>query len=583
MQYSCSSLASCPFPAIPSSRPAIYQPSMAATTSTPRRTIETCHRTHRGSNEANMGIPFHGSCSRCHHFHKNYLFTFSLSSTVHTRLFCERCKHPMFGLGRVSTQNTLASVESGSVFTPAACVDQPGPQSALQGEAVPGTPELGLLTTIAERRYLATSRSTSHIGTSAPTLAASPTGEESVESRLLPMDIAQGGPEEQALSPQTATLRCLRTIGRRFKQRFRAKIREWNLSRKGLHIARTTESPYDAPGPSAAASPGPIVSGAHRTASAGDVSAFASASTTKTPSGQRRSNEAGELVEGTEGDTDDRHAPLRARRRALTLARKRESASIRKCECSPECLCISGSQVVQVDRADTTENIHVPRYLFPYHHSSTESSHSQPSQNGAQGLELLHIGGHFDSPPSSAAEGGRRWIRLSQGSTPWSNGSSISLHARRPPVGRASSMPVGTHAHHFAGVRTGLHANSSVLASDSPGTARAPNSPDEGSLSGRISRAESSRNDEVPSHENATSFAYFPGSQEEEQLVEGVSPVSHTPTRNDNEVIPTPRSGIQFNGGSDGAMPVGSDGLSSALQDLVNGEIADHEGHSPEL
>lgn len=558
---------------------------MAATTNTLRRPLETFHRAHRGSNvhrnssEPNVGIPFHGSCSRCHHFHNNHLFTFSLNSTIHTRLFCERCNHPMFGLGRVSTQTTLASVESDSAVTPGACVDQQGLQPASQAEPVPGTPRLGqgLLTTIAERRSPATSRSTSHIDTPAPTLAASLAGEEPVESRVWPKDLAQGSPEGPALKRRTATLRRLRTIGRRFKRHFYGKPREWNLSRIGLHITITTESHHDAPDPSGTPLVRPIVSDTHRIGLTGDRSALASASTIEAFSGQRRSSNAEELVEGTEYNTEDRYAPLRARRRALTLVREREAESMRKCECSPECPCISGSHVVQVSRADTPENILVPEYLFPCHHSSTGSSCSQRSQIGTQGLDFLHIGGRFDSPQrsssvdeSSSAESGPRRIRLSQGSTLWSNGSSVSLRARR-----ASSMPVGNRAQYLAGGRTGSHTNSSVQASGWPETARTPSSLDEGSIPRRIRRTESSRNDEVPSYESSTSLANIPDPQEEEQLVDGVSPASHTPMRDGYEVLPTPHNGILLNGGSDS--------LSSDLQDLVNREITDHEGHSPEL
>ena len=57
-------------------------------------------------------LTYHGSCSTCHHFHKNKRFCFSLESTTHTRFNCERCNHPMFGLGGNSTQTSLASVET---------------------------------------------------------------------------------------------------------------------------------------------------------------------------------------------------------------------------------------------------------------------------------------------------------------------------------------------------------------------------------------------------------------------------------------------------------------------------------------
>ena len=556
---------------------------MTASTSTTQRPFETLHRAHQGSNgphessETNIGLPFHGSCSRCHHFHINHLFTFSLDSTVHTRLFCERCNHPLLGLGRASTQNTLASVESDFTFSPRACVDQPGPQPASPAEAAPSTSGIGLLATITERRSPATSRSVSHISTRAPTLAASSAGEDPVESHVLPKDTAQGSPEEPALHSHTTTLRRLQTIGHRFKERFYAKQRKWKMSRIRRHIIEKVEPANKAPESSAAPLVGPSLSDAHRTSFTSDASA--SASTTEISSDQRRSNNTEELVEGAE-DKEDRHASLRARRREITLAREREASSIRKCECSLECPCISGSRIVQVDRAETPENILVPDYLFPPHHSSTESSNSQPSQNDAQGLDFFHIGGHFDSPrrsssadeSSSAAESGPRRVRLSQGSTLWSNGSSVSLRPRRPLVGRASSMPVGTRARYLAGVRANSNTSSSIPGSGWLETARAPGSLDEGSTPRRTSHTESSRNGDVSSHESSTSLANLPDPQEEEQLVNGMSPASRTPMHDSDEVTPTPNSGIRLDGNLDEVFPVGSDGLSSALQDLVDGE-----------
>lgn len=57
-------------------------------------------------------VPFHGSCPKCHHFHTNSPFTIFTNSTKHSRFQCDACKHHMLGLGRASTQTTLASVES---------------------------------------------------------------------------------------------------------------------------------------------------------------------------------------------------------------------------------------------------------------------------------------------------------------------------------------------------------------------------------------------------------------------------------------------------------------------------------------
>ena len=561
---------------------------MAATSSTAGHPLEPFHALHRESNghgdssEANVGIPFHGSCSRCHHFHIGHWFTFPLDSTAHTRLSCQRCNHAMFGLGRVSTQNTLASVESDYNYTPGVCVDRPGSQPASQAEALPGTSGLGLLTTITERRSPAISRSTSRVSTPVPTLAASMIDEEPIESRVPPKDVAQGSGDERASHQQTTTLRRFRTIVRRFKQRFYAKPREWKLSRIGLHI--TLESPHNAPDPSTLPFVAPVLSDAHRTGLTGDVP---SASTTEVSSTQKRSDNVEERVSGTGDDTEDRHASLRAQRRELTLARERDTLLIQKCECSPECPCINGSRVVQVDGMS---DIHLPRHLFPHHQSSTGSSNSQPSQLSTQGL-LRHIGEHFDSTrrsssadeSSSAAESGPRRIRLSQSSTPWNNGSSVSLRtSRRPLIGRASSMPVGTRAHYLAGVRNGSRSNSLMPSPGWSEAARAPNLLDEGSMPGRTSHVESSRNGEVSSRESSTSLANLPDPQADEQLMDGVSPASHTSGRNGDRLTPTPHSGIRLDRDSHQVSPTGFDGLSSALQDLANGEMIDHEVHSPQ-
>lgn len=566
---------------------------MAATSSNARLPFETFHSLrressgHRDSSEANDRIHFHGSCSRCHHFHIGPWFTFPLDSTAHTRLFCEKCNHPMFGLGRVSTQNTLASVESDYAVTPGVCVNRPGPQPASQPEASPGTSRLGLLTTITERRSPAISPSTSHVSTPVPTVAASLTGGEPVEGRVPLKDAAQGNRDEHASHRQTTTLRRFRRIARRFKQRFYAKPREWKLPRVGLHII--LESPHHAPDPSTLPSVAPIPS--VRTGLTGDASASASASSTEVSSTQNISDSAVGRISGIADDTEDRHASLRAQRRERTLARERQALLNTKCECSPECPCINGSRLVHVDRAETPENIHVPHYLFPHHHSSAGSSNSQPSQFSSQGLDLLHIGGHFDSTrrsssaddSSSAVESGPRRIRLSQGSIPWSNGSSVSLRARRPLIGRASSMPVGTRAHCLAGVRNGLHSNGSMPSTSWRETARAPNLVDEGSMPRRTSHTERSRNSEISSPESSTSLVNLPDPQAEEHLVDGVSPASHTLRWNGERLSPTPHSGIRSNRHLHQVSPVGSDGLSSALQDLENGGSTDRELHSSEI
>ena len=538
---------------------------MAATTSALRHPFVTFHRAHRGphghhnSSEANVGIPFHGSCSRCHHFHNNHQFTFSLDSTVHTRLFCERCNHPMFGLGRASTQNTLASVESGSTFTPRACVDRPGQKPALQGEAQPNASELRRrLTPITERR----SPFTSNIPTATPTLvAASPEEastefrrEDPFESHALPKGDAQGSPEERAVRPHTVVLR-LRMIARRFRPRFSAFPKFHQIRSKSTRVGMPSH-------------------------------ASTTASTTEVSSNQVRSDNVEERVSAATGDIEDRYALLRARRREVTLARERENALTQKCECSPECQCITGSHVAQVG-SDETADTNAPDDPFSQHHSSTASSNSQPSQGTSQSLYLAHIGGHFDpsrrsssaDESSSAAESGSGRVRLNQGLTPGSNGSSVSSRARRPLFGRASSMTVGYWAQYPTGVRSGAHVNGSIPENgwtEDSGTIGASSLIDEGNMPGHISHSASSRNDEV-THQRIINSTNLVDPHEEEPLTDGVGYANHLPARDGDEIIPTPYRGVRADRSLDRMMPEGPDGLSSALQGLTDPGATDHD------
>lgn len=62
--------------------------------------------------EGTITLFYHGSCSRCHHFHRHVAFDVWVDHSEHTRFHCERCHHPMCGLGRTDTQNSLASQDS---------------------------------------------------------------------------------------------------------------------------------------------------------------------------------------------------------------------------------------------------------------------------------------------------------------------------------------------------------------------------------------------------------------------------------------------------------------------------------------
>ncbi|KAF2756826.1 hypothetical protein EJ05DRAFT_44988 [Pseudovirgaria hyperparasitica] len=52
---------------------------------------------------------FHGSCSRCHHWHDGIPFKVLNAPEEFTGLHCHKCNHKMCGLGRTSTHASLAS------------------------------------------------------------------------------------------------------------------------------------------------------------------------------------------------------------------------------------------------------------------------------------------------------------------------------------------------------------------------------------------------------------------------------------------------------------------------------------------
>ncbi|KAL8818187.1 MAG: hypothetical protein Q9223_003129 [Gallowayella weberi] len=48
----------------------------------------------------------------CHHLHTNKALHLPLDPETHTRINCDLCEHPILGIGRTSTQTTLASIET---------------------------------------------------------------------------------------------------------------------------------------------------------------------------------------------------------------------------------------------------------------------------------------------------------------------------------------------------------------------------------------------------------------------------------------------------------------------------------------
>lgn len=61
---------------------------------------------------SSFSTKFHGSCAKCHHFHVGLPLTINNKPDHHERIYCEKCNHVLFGLGRGSPQVSLASVET---------------------------------------------------------------------------------------------------------------------------------------------------------------------------------------------------------------------------------------------------------------------------------------------------------------------------------------------------------------------------------------------------------------------------------------------------------------------------------------
>ena len=106
--------------------------------------------------------PIHVTCPSCKHFNRDKRLKISRDPAIHTRFHCERCRKPLFGIGRSSTQVTFASAESREphplhLFVPLqTCTNRlrarspsrlrssvPPPSPSEPTASVPQTPEMG--------------------------------------------------------------------------------------------------------------------------------------------------------------------------------------------------------------------------------------------------------------------------------------------------------------------------------------------------------------------------------------------------------------------------------------------------------
>lgn len=460
-----------------------------------------------------MEVPFHGSCPKCHHFHTNSPFTIFTNSTKHTRFQCDVCQHHILGIGRASTQTTLASVESipvpsnrlSGISRPSnlqICVNAPPQTSTVNSPTSPDQVDTPAhLSTIAEANTLnGRSRSPSY---RQARVSMSPQRGNSPSPRALLRDngtLAREESGDNGESPVRSHSRSkLRALFRRGKARFLSRLGELKIFGYNVKITRASPdyrqdsrtpppnlsdveiSPTDArvtarstgefenPVRSTPNPPSPIIDTSEELAnlSSNIVHDEARPTNPQQPEAEQVQDPTMNAPEVESDEDQDRRAAakkekIRARRREATL----KSEAVRKpyCHCRVGCPCLGDG-----GESDGTSESHVAAVSIPVSEvpghpvpslvaASSRSSSSQTSRANA----LVGIGTHLPANrrislaenSSSGADGNRRQAnRFSQDTTNWgSNASSISLTGRRssPGLGFVNAAPGHRSSGRFA-------------------------------------------------------------------------------------------------------------------------------------
>ncbi len=473
------------------SRETIILGDLAQRVSTGRRAEDPRPRLAERSDqsEGTIRLLYHGSCSRCHHFHRHVAFDVQVDHTYHTRFHCERCHHPMFGLGRTDTQISLASQDSFPMndgvldCAPAAvsCSNNREPPLSLQLRTLtnpPPAPEQ--LSAIPEQSALGQSRSTP--ATSAPppndltrVLPAEPRttlgGLSAVEILPGPQDLKRLTRETKPRPTFISSWVC--KVVDKLARRIDNKPHEVKVRGLRLHYQFTSDHLREHQHSClATALPSvdelPIVN-AHEPRQDNSRLLGAGALSTEPMEerdgsllcGERNGSSADPTCQAhtidefvTNGHTALKEERLRTARRDKTL---RTRALQKKCNCTEACHCKVGG--IEPSISDSTRHMNYGSIVrsatsgsfqwFPAYplgdsvRRSSTSSESNALQTGARPDPLTHVGGvHFSRwRPSNAANsttmvdssGGR-----GQASAAASNTSSVSLHPSRPVLPRRS-------------------------------------------------------------------------------------------------------------------------------------------------
>ncbi|KAL8734612.1 MAG: hypothetical protein Q9181_003146 [Wetmoreana brouardii] len=376
-------------------------------------------------------VPIHGSCSsaqfadlsshfvRCHHFHTNKAFALPLDPQSHTRVTCDLCEYPILGIGRTSTQTTLASIETlaGGPQSRQGDVDvAPGQDQRVFSLSTPPPPlrvDTSQLSTITEG--ISPARQSPSPGTlpnSGVSTTADSTSHNEVSNNnqsrrdqkqeIATQEVARPSkaPRTNAAKKSSPTFRP-KVSQQRLRDRLRKhlrKPRKFDVHRLGLHFhfevsRKSSASGEPSPQPSDSeqvdvheedtAQLPAITDDPHvETGNAPEASIVDQS--TPTPA-----DTAASLQPPESGHPDpvgvnphaqhEKYERIRMRRRELTLKRRAEMMS--KCECPSECHCRHNS--VRSDAAsqgnESERSLHVPDHHL--RNLLSESSGGSPGVN----------------------------------------------------------------------------------------------------------------------------------------------------------------------------------------------------------
>lgn len=426
---------------------------------------------------ANLIANHIGCLGRCHHFHVNKALQLPLDRQLHTRVTCDHCDHPILGIGRTSTQTTLASIETigthrQSVQKERDAVLEPDPHTISVPTSLPPlrvdtAGNLGNLSTIAESGSPAARSSTAR------------TRPNSGDQTLVHSEIHDEVPENQIQESQEETARRRKAprtvprsnnstefqskqVGSGLRARFRRhahKPRSVDFLLRGLHFRfEVSGTPATVSAPSI---PTPDI---QETALSEVTEPRHTNAAVQSPEAEIRSTpestirdqlsttlvDLSEQIQPHESGHPDpvldhtpaphqKHERIREQRREATLKRQAEQMST--CNCQSKCHCRASSIASNAAShgRSSERSIHVPEH--PLQHLLGESSNSSGSQSSSSIRSapfLTSIGDHLGLDPATRITDGLlvdgQHDRLSQASTAYlrSNGSSISLISRRP-------------------------------------------------------------------------------------------------------------------------------------------------------